>query len=130
MLNLLLKTAMFRRIGAPVSKQAIWQAVLRAGGGAARSVGQTPKGRAEGATGRSGEGSSRGLGGAPSNANPDLKTDGIRDGVSSGVKGSASTAGKVQPQGARVPTAKDIAGGKTLDAKPDLKPDALKGPKK
>ena len=39
MLNLPLKTAMFRRIGAPVSKQAIWQVVLRAGGGAARDAG-------------------------------------------------------------------------------------------
>ena len=71
-----------------------------------------------------------GLGSGPSNLKPDLGTEGIKNDLTSGVKGQASSTADLKPDGGRLPSAEELAGGSAPDAEPNLDADSIKKPKK
>ena len=70
------------------------------------------------------------LGQGPSNATPDLSTDSAQRSVASGVKAEGATGESLQPGSVDTPDAKDLTGGATPDAEPNLDPADIKPTKK
>ncbi|MEC7949533.1 MAG: hypothetical protein VX265_18340 [Myxococcota bacterium] len=70
---------------------------------------------------------SSGLGQAPGDAAPDLRTDGIQRDLASGVEGEGAGRDSVSPRGTNPLDASDVTGADGVaDARPDLDPEDIK----